>query len=47
MFNSLKKLFSWVQPLLKLGYERPLTENDLYTALPDEEAEKLTDELEK
>nr|UOU03343.1 ATP-binding cassette subfamily C4-4-2 [Brachionus rubens] len=46
--NFISKLFvNWVSPLLKLGKQRPLEEEDLYSPIPDEECKFLTDQLEK
>ncbi len=40
-------LKSFISPLLTLGYQRPLEEDDLYSNIPSEESEYLTDNLEK
>nr|QNH67887.1 ATP-binding cassette transporter subfamily C member 4 X4 [Brachionus rotundiformis] len=37
----------WISPLLRKGYEKPLTENDLYSPIDKEECKFLTDELER
>lgn len=42
-----KVTYSWIQPLLKLGRKKEQLElSDLYSPLPEDEATKLTDELE-
>ncbi|CAF0703154.1 unnamed protein product [Brachionus calyciflorus] len=46
--NCFSKLFlNWISPLLSLGKERPLKEEDLYSPVPDEESKLLTDQLER
>ena len=37
---------SWISPLLKLGYIKPITEDDLYNPISAEESQFLTDQLE-
>lgn len=46
-FNFLLLILSWVSPLLSLGKERPLKEEDLYSPVPNEESKHLTEQLEK
>lgn len=43
MFNS---IFSYMTPLLKTGYKRPLSEEDLYDPTKYERVENLTNNLE-
>lgn len=43
MFN----FYSWISPLLKAGYIKPLNEHDLYNPLDDQHNEFLTEQLEK
>ena len=43
MFNS---IFSYMTPLLKTGYKRPLAEEDLYDPTKYERVENLTNNLE-
>lgn len=46
--NFFSKLFLfWVSPLLTLGYQRPIKEDDLYSPIKEEESEHLTEQLEK
>ncbi|RNA09361.1 multidrug resistance-associated 4-like isoform X1, partial [Brachionus plicatilis] len=42
-----KLTFSWINPLLKLGRKKQLQLSDLYSPVYDDEAEKITEELEK
>nr|APD26522.1 ATP-binding cassette transporter subfamily C member 4 X4 protein [Brachionus koreanus] len=46
--NYFSKIFlNWISPLLSLGKERPLKEEDLYSPIADEESKNLTDQLER
>ncbi|RMZ95933.1 putative multidrug resistance-associated lethal -like protein, partial [Brachionus plicatilis] len=46
--NFLSKIFlNWISPLLSLGKERPLKDEDLYSPIADEESKLLTDQLER
>ncbi len=38
---------NWISPLLKIGYEKPLDESDLYTPLSEQQSNFLTEQLEK
>jgi hypothetical protein len=38
---------SWISPLLSIGYKRSLDIKDLYSPVPNEQAEYLTNQLEK
>lgn len=40
-------LISWINPLLSLGRKKQLQLSDLYSPVTDDEAEKLTNDLEK
>nr|UOU03342.1 ATP-binding cassette subfamily C4-4-1 [Brachionus rubens] len=42
-----KIFLNWISPLLSLGKERPLKEEDLYSPIAKEESKPLTDRLEK
>ncbi|KAJ1329416.1 ATP-binding cassette subfamily C (CFTR/MRP) member 1 [Microdochium nivale] len=37
-----KLTFQWMAPIMDVGYKRPLTQDDLWTANPDRKAELLT-----
>lgn len=46
--NLLSRLiFSWLSPLLRVGYKRPLTEKDLYPLSAQDETHRIGDELER
>lgn len=39
--------FSWLNPLLDLGQKRMLEENDMYSILPEDQAETVGEELQR
>ncbi|XP_069457992.1 ATP-binding cassette sub-family C member 4-like isoform X2 [Ovis canadensis] len=44
--NFCSRLFSWwLNPLFKIGYERKLKQDDLYTVLPEDRSQHLGEEL--
>ncbi|XP_070656002.1 ATP-binding cassette sub-family C member 4-like [Bos indicus] len=44
--NFCSRLFSWwLNPLFKIGYERKLKQDDLYSVLPEDRSQRLGEEL--
>ena len=40
-------IFSWLDPLFRIGYKRKLEENDMYKVLPEDSSERLGEELQR
>ena len=46
--NYFSQIFlTWIGPLLKIGYDKPLDEHDLYNTMPDQQSKHLTEELDR
>ncbi|XP_078259159.1 ATP-binding cassette sub-family C member 4 [Rhinoraja longicauda] len=45
IFSSV--FFCWLNPLFRIGYKRRLEENDLYKVLPEDQSERLGEELQR
>ncbi|CAI9178843.1 unnamed protein product, partial [Rangifer tarandus platyrhynchus] len=43
--NVCSRLFWWLNPLFKIGYEWKLKQDDLYSVLPEDRSQHLGEEL--